>query len=116
MANGEYPRETVDHTARTRISGVTKTLDELRKDIRDVGNDVSAARMEFTRSIHEALIKMAPMTIWVKLLSMAAIALVFGVFSLIGTMIWKKMIERVADLPAATTNGERLYPDRAEPR
>jgi hypothetical protein len=106
--------EVVDHTARTRISGVTKTLDELKKDVKEVGEDVHAARMEFTRAIHDALIKMAPLTFWVKLLSMAAIALVFGVLSLVGTMIWKKMIERTEERAPVSNSSERTYPDRAE--
>lgn len=116
--------ELIDHTARTHIehvrhavSEVKHTLDEVRKDVSHVGTDVHLARMEFTKGIHDALLKMAPLTVWVKILSLAAITLTFGVFSLVGTLIWKKTTERLPDAPPVSQwKSERVYPDQAEAR
>lgn len=116
--------EIVDHTARTHIEHVRTaigrveyTVDEIRKTVSVIDNDVYNARMEFTKGIHDALLKMSPLGVWVKLLSMAAIAVAFGVFSLVGTLVWKKITERIDDRPPVSQwKTESIYPDQPAAR
>lgn len=115
--------EIVDYTARANVEGLRHSIGEVRHALGSVQNDVHSiredmheAKLAFTEGIHQATLKMAPMGVWIKILSGAAIALTFGVFSLVGTLIWKAATNHIEDRPPVTQWQERLAPDRAAAR
>lgn len=115
--------EIIDYTARADVRGLQLSIGEVKhaigtvqSDVRSILDDVHEAKLSFTDGIHQATLKMAPMGVWIKILSGAAIALTFGVFSLVGTLIWKAATNRIEDRPPTTQWQERLAPDRAADR
>lgn len=115
--------EVVDLTARAHVEGlrysigeVKNTLGAVQNDVHSIREDMHEAKLAFTEGIHQATLKMAPMGVWIKILSGAAIALTFGVFSLVGTLIWRAATNHIEDRPMPAQWQERLAPDRAPER